>query len=143
MSFFSRDTSSAFTDDLGRLILRITVGGLMLFHGIDKIQNGIGGIQGLLASKGLPGALGYGVYIGEIVAPLLILLGIYTRPAAAVLAFNMLVATLLAHSGDFLKLGEHGSWALELQAFYLLGAVAIALLGAGRFSVSGGQGKLE
>lgn len=142
MGLFSRDNSTV-TDDIGKLILRLTVGGLMLFHGIDKVQNGIAGISGMLAGNGLPGFLAYGVYVGEIVAPLLIIIGFYTRPAATVFAFNMVVAIMLAHRGELFSLGDHGSYALELQSFYLFGAVAIALLGAGRFSASGGEGKFD
>lgn len=142
MGLFTRENSSL-TDDIGKLILRVAVGGLMLFHGVDKVQNGIGEISGMLAGNGLPGFLAYGVYVGEIVAPLLILVGWYTRPAAAVLAFNMVVAVLLAHRGDLFSLGDHGSYALELQSFYLLGAIAIALFGSGRFSASGGEGKFD
>lgn len=143
MGFFQSETPATLSEDLGKLLLRLTVGGLMLFHGVDKVTSGIGFIEGLIAAKGLPSAIAYGVYVGEIVAPLLIIVGYGTRAAAAIFAFNMLVATLLVHAGDFLKLGEHGAWALELQAFYGLAAVAIALLGAGRFSASGGRGVLD
>ncbi len=40
--------------DLGKLIVRLTLGGLLLFHGIAKLLNGIGFIEGQLASHGLP-----------------------------------------------------------------------------------------
>src|SRR5690349_19512618 len=115
--------------DLGKLLLRVNVAGLMLFHGAGKLAHGVSGIGDSLANHGLPRAFGYGVLVGEVVAPLLIILGIYTRPAALVLAFNMVVAVLLAHTGDLFKLGRGGGYALELQAFYLVGAIAIALLG--------------
>ncbi len=48
--------------DLGKLIIRLTLGGLMLFHGIAKLLNGVGFIEGELASHGLPTFLAYGVY---------------------------------------------------------------------------------
>jgi len=63
--------------------------------------------------------------VGEVVAPVLIVIGLYVRPAGAVLAFNMLVAILLAHPQNVLKLGEHGEWAIELQMLYLMGALSI------------------
>lgn len=122
-------------DDLGKLILRVTVGGLMLFHGVAKLQSGIGGISGMLAAKGLPTFLAYGVYVGEIVAPLLLIVGLFTRPAAAVFVFNMIVAVALAHPGDLFKVGEHGGWALELQGFYILTALVVALIGPGAWSI--------
>lgn len=49
----------------------------------------------------------------------------------------MLVALLLVHTGDFFRLNDTGGWAIELQIMYLASAVAVALLGAGRYSVQG------
>ncbi len=122
-------------DDLGKLILRVTVGGLMLFHGVAKLQTGVGDISGMLAAKGLPTFLAYGVYVGEIVAPVLLILGLFTRAAAAVFVFNMIVAVALAHAGDLFKIGPHGGWALELQAFYLFTALVVTLVGPGAWSL--------
>ena len=122
------------TEALGKLVLRLTVGGLMLFHGIAKIQGGLGGIQEMLAAKGLPTFIAYGVYVGEILVPLLLLVGLFTRFSALVLMGNMVMAVYLAHSGAFLNLTGHGGWALELQAFYFFGAMTILLLGPGCFS---------
>ena len=123
------------SEDWGLLLLRLAIGGLMLFHGVDKIIGGIDGITALVQSKGLPGFVAWGVLVGEVVAPILIVLGVYVRPAGAVLAFNMLVAILLAHPNDVFKLGEHGEWAIELQMLYLLGALSITFLGAGRITI--------
>ena len=125
------------SDDTGKLILRVTLGVLILLHGIAKISNGISGIEGLMASHGAPGALAYLVYVGEVLAPVLLILGIYTRPAAWILAINMLVALWLAHGGQLWGLGKSGGWALELEGVYLFGAIAVAFLGAGRFSLGG------
>jgi len=122
--------------DLGILILRITLGGLMLFHGIAKIIYGIGGIQEMLTAKGLPGFLAYGVYIGEIIVPLLLIIGFRTRIAALIFAFNMLVAMLLAHAGNIFTLSKHGGWAVELIALFLFGAVALFFTGAGKYALS-------
>ena len=126
---------AAMAEDLGKLLLRLTIGGLMLFHGVAKVQSGVGGIAGMLQAKGLPTAMAYGVYVGEVLAPLLLVVGLFTRLSAGVIAFNMVVATLLVHAADVVKLSEHGGWAVELQALYLLPAIAIALLGPGRLSL--------
>ena len=123
--------------DLGKLILRIAVGGLMIGHGINKIANGIGGIEGMLDAKGLPTWIAYGVYVGEIVAPALLIVGFQTRLAALVLAGNMVMAVYLAHMDDLFKLAGSGAPALELQLFYFLGAVAILLLGSGGIAIDG------
>ena len=49
----------------------------------------------------------------------------------------------LAHAGDVFKLGEQGGWAIELQGLFLFGALAVMLLGGGRFSVGGLRGRLN
>jgi putative oxidoreductase len=131
------------SQDLGKLVLRLTVGILMLFHGIAKIRFGVGGIGEMIRAAGGPGALAYLVYVGEVFAPLLVIFGLWTRPAALVVVVNMLVAVALAHADDLVKLGQTGGWRLELQAFYLFGALAIALLGAGRYSLGGAQGRFN
>jgi putative oxidoreductase len=131
------------TDDAGKLLLRAVLAILLLFHGVSKLSGGIGFITGMLQGLGLPAFLGYGVYIGEVVAPLLILVGLYTRPAALVVAINMVVALLLAHTGQFFTLSDTGGWALELQGMYLGGALAVALLGAGRYSLGGVNGRFN
>ncbi len=135
--------SSRTSEDLGKLILRVTLAALILFHGVAKIINGIGFITALVAKFGLPPALGYLVYIGEVVAPLLLLFGIWTRLAALIVAINMVVAIVLVHTGELLTLTKTGGWALELQAMFLVSAIALALLGAGRYSVGGINGKMN
>ncbi|MFZ8579874.1 DoxX family membrane protein, partial [Klebsiella quasipneumoniae] len=39
-------------EDAGKLLLRLAVGGLMLFHGLHKLLDGVDGISGMLAAKG-------------------------------------------------------------------------------------------
>jgi putative oxidoreductase len=128
-------------DDAGKLLLRVALGVLMLLHGVGKLEGGIAAVVGMVGKTGLPGALGYAVYLGEVVAPLLLLVGLFTRPAALVVAVNMVVAVLLVHTGQLATLSPTGGWALELQALYLTAALAIALFGAGRASVGGAQGR--
>lgn len=129
--------------DLGTLVLRLTLGVLMLLHGVGKISSGAVSILGLMTKLGLPPVLGYLVYVGEVLAPLLLILGLWTRPAAVVVAINMAVAVLLVHAAQLGEFTKSGGWALELQGFYFFTAVAIALLGAGRFSVGGENGRLN
>ena len=128
-------------DDRARLVLRVLLAVLLLFHGVSKLTGGVGFIAGMLAKAGLPAALAYLVYIGEVVAPLLMLVGLYTRAAALVVAVNMVVALLLVHTGQFFTLNDTGGWALELQAMYLGAALVVAMLGAGRYSLGGAHGR--
>lgn len=112
----------------GALLLRWSLAILMLLHGASKLMNGTTGIEGMLAKAGLPSFIAYGVYIGEVVAPLLLLAGPFVVPAALVVAFNMLVAVFLAHAGQVLTLGKSGGWAIELQAFFFVTALVVALM---------------
>jgi len=120
----------------GLLILRLTLGVLMLFHGYTKIINGVEGIENTLVDKGLPGFIAYGVYVGEVIAPLLMIVGFRTRLAALLLSFNMVVAAALAHSNDILSLTDHGTWAIETLGLFLFGGLALVFTGGGKFAVS-------
>jgi len=122
-------------DDTGKLLLRLAVGGLMLFHGLHKAIDGVDGIAGMLVAKGLPGFIAYGVLVGEVIAPILIILGILTRPAALVLAFTMVVAWLMVGTGKTFALDAVGAWALESLGEVFVGALAVAFLGAGRYAM--------
>jgi putative oxidoreductase len=126
-------------DDAGKLILRIAVGGLLLLHGEHKLMNGIDAIKVLVVQRGLPEALAYGVYLGEVVGPIMIILGLFARVGAGLVILNMLAAIALAGMGSIALLNPTGGYALELEALYLLGAATIALLGAGKLSVGGGR----
>jgi len=124
-------------EEVGKLALRLTVGILMLFHGYSKIMNpgSLDWIGGTLTAYGLPTVLAYGVYIGEVLAPLMIIIGFRARVGGWLIFINMVFALFLAHSGEFLGLSEHGGWALELQGFYLVGGLVVALIGSGHFAL--------
>lgn len=128
-------------DDAGKLLLRVGLGALILFHGLAKVYGGPAFILKTVEGAGLPAFFAYGVYIGEVLAPVLMIIGLWTRPAALVVAVNMLVAVLLVHTKEFFTLSGTGGWALELQGMFFLAALAVALLGAGRFSVGGAGGR--
>jgi len=121
---------------LAKLILRLSVGGLMLFHGVAKMMHtgSIDFIATRLLEVGLPGFIAYGVYVGEIIAPLMIIFGVFSRYGAALIVVNMLAAILLVHTGDIFSLTKHGGWRLELQGFYLFCSVTILLLGSGKYA---------
>jgi putative oxidoreductase len=109
-------------------LLRLSVAAMMLLHGIAKISRGVGGIEGMLASRGLPALLAYAVFIGEVIAPVLVIANVFVAPAALIMAVNMVFAIALAHSNDVMALTRTGAWAIELQALFLVGSLCIALL---------------
>lgn len=126
-------------NDLGKLILRLTLGVLILFHGVHKlmdISGTVGWMGSLLASHHLPSILAYGVFVGEVIAPILLIIGYFSRIGALLVVANMVVAILLVHTGQFFTLGGQGGWALELQGFYLFTALALVFLGPGKYGIN-------
>lgn len=110
-------------------VLTIGLGVLILFHGVHKILNGVDFITPLLEAYSIPYAeyLAYGVYIGEVIAPLLLISGYYIRVAGGVIVLNMLVAIFLVHQNEIFTLTEHGSWSLEIPMLYLVIGLALLL----------------
>ncbi|MGB3277536.1 MAG: DoxX family protein [Castellaniella sp.] len=133
--------SSSAYDDLGKLILRLSLGILILLHGLGKLDGGVGWLVGMLDQRGLPGFIAYGVYIGEIVAPVLIILGLFTRLGGLILILNMLFVFGLVHMNELFTLGKSGGWALELQGMFLFTSIAVTLFGAGAYSLGGRNGR--
>ncbi|HEV7991700.1 MAG TPA: DoxX family protein [Gemmatimonadaceae bacterium] len=122
--------------DAGLLVLRLGLGGILLFHGIYKVTHGVAWMSGPLSAVGLPVQLAYGAYIAEVIAPALLILGLWTRFAALIIAFDMVMAIYLARSGDIGKINPMGGgWAIELEALLLVAALAIALAGSGRYAL--------
>jgi putative oxidoreductase len=127
-------------EDGGKLVLRLVLGVLILFHGVAKMHYGIGFVADMLSKAGLPAAIGYLVYVGEVVAPLMIILGIAGRLGALIVVVNMVVALLLVHAKQLTGVDPNtGGYALELQAMYLFGALALSMMGMGRFVVGGSK----
>lgn len=121
--------------DLGLFILRISVAIMMLLHGIAKFK-GVSGIEGMLSNAGLPAFFAYGVYITEVIAPILIIIGFRTRIAAIVFASGAITAMLLAHSADIFTITKYGGWGVELLGLYLFASIALIFTGGGRYAVS-------
>ncbi len=125
-------------DAIGKLVLRLTLGILILFHGISKAMHPTGAIayvSGQLTSANLPTFIAYGVFVGEVLAPIMIVLGIYSRIGGLIVVINMIFALALVHGAQLFSLAKTGGWALELQGFYLLTGLALLFLGSGRIAV--------
>jgi putative oxidoreductase len=122
--------------DAAKLLIRCYVALLMLFHGVGKVVHGIGPIFDLVTKAGLPAWISYGVYAGEIVGPILLIAGLWSRLGAALVMVNILVCVALSHAGEVFKLTPLGGWALELDALYILPCLIILLAGGGRYGAS-------
>ena len=123
-------------DRVGKLVLRVVLGVVILFHGVGKLKGGVGPIEGMLAAQGLPGFIAYGAYVGEVVAPILVILGLYARIGGLLIAINMLFALWLAHSAEVFALNAQGNWAIEFQALLLAAGLAVMFLGPGKPAIN-------
>ncbi|ARU49829.1 DoxX family protein [Sulfurospirillum diekertiae] len=123
-------------EDSGKLLLRLSIAILMLFHGFKKFHSGIGGIKALVFNAGLPDFFAYGVYFGEIIIPILLIIGLYTRISAFIFSINMCGAIFLALSDKIFMLDpKTGGLMIELPLLYLLSSFVIVFLGAGKYSI--------
>ena len=122
--------------NLGLFIFRASTGILMLLHGLAKIKKGVSFIAGKLAEVGLPEFIAYGVYLGEIVFPLMMILGLRTRLAALGFAINCLFAIFLSHANDIFVITPYGGWGIELLGLYLFGALGLFFTGGGAYGLS-------
>jgi len=124
------------TEETGKLLLRLSVAILILFHGFKKFSYGISGVKALVLKAGLPEFLAYGVYMGELIIPFLLIIGLFTRISALILSVTMMAAIFLAYSDKLLMLdAKTGGPLIELPLLYLLASLSIAFLGAGKYSL--------
>lgn len=120
-------------NDIGLLVLRLTAGlSMLLAHGIPKLSK-VDGFTANLANSGfpLPKVNAYLAVSAETIFPLLIILGIFTRVASAIAAFNMFVAAIVFHI--IIKGDDFGGYEKALLYFFIF--LALAITGSGRFSV--------
>jgi putative oxidoreductase len=129
--------------DAALLVLRLTLGILILIHGLSKLPPPPAFIVDVVTKAGLPPLLAYGVYVGEILAPILLIVGVWTRLAALLILINMIVAVALEGLPHLLQLNKYGGYALEVEALFLFTALALALTGAGRYSIGGRYGPMN
>lgn len=110
--------------------LAISLAVLLLFHGVDKIVHGIDSIEDMLERLEVPYAeyIAYGVYIGEVVAPLFIIFHHYVRIALSVIIVNMIVVIILRYRDALLTLNDHGAWSIEVPMLYLVMALTLIFL---------------
>ncbi len=120
----------------GLLILRLTIGILLLVHGVSKLYNGVGWISDVLGSSGYISPVAYLVFMGELFATVLLICGFRTKIAAILVVINMCAAIFLVHRNDITTLSETGGWGIELPALFLFGAIALFFTGGGEYAAS-------
>ncbi|MBM1107792.1 DoxX family protein [Aurantibacter crassamenti] len=122
--------------NLGILILRLAIPFTMLIYGINKVIEGTGFIGSLFEQYGLPKFIANGIFIGEIVAPLMLMMGFRTRLAGLIFSFNCLVAIVMAQTQNIFKLNQFGGWSLDLLFIYLMAGIVFYVSGAGKYALS-------
>lgn len=138
LSFLDKiDTYFGQYADLGKLMTRICVAGMMLPHGITKLPFfwGLGGAEATLVKSNLPAGLALCAYIGEIVAPLMILLGWRTRIGSLFVIVTMIFAIFLTSGANLFGLDNFGGFLGEKQLMYIFASLSILFLGAGKYSI--------
>ena len=123
-------------DDFGKLVLRLALGILVLLHGVHKLRSGISFLEPMVTGLGLPAWFAYGVYLGEIVGPIMVIFGLFARTGAFLIFVNMVFAVILVHRPEVFTLGKQGGWALELQGMFMLTALALVFMNPGRFALT-------
>ncbi len=123
-------------DDLGKLILRLTLGILVLLHGVAKIKSGVGFLMPMVQGIGLPPWVAYGVFLGEVLGPVMIIIGMFSRTGAFLIFANMLFAVVLVHRPELFTMGKQAGYALELQAMYLFSALALVFMSPGQYAMT-------
>lgn len=122
--------------DVGLLLLRLGLGMVLLFHGAFKLTHGVGWIEDILTGLGLPAALAYGTYVAELLAPVLVILGVRARLAALVIAVDMGAAIALVLRPRIFSINQGGGgWGIELETLILVAALALSLTGPGGIRV--------
>ncbi len=116
------------------LLLRVALGVMFIAHGLLKVLVfTLPGTVQFFASVGFPGWLAYPVTAAELTAGTMLILGIYARPVAAVMAVELLVAASVHFGNGWFFAAPKGGW--EYPVFLAVSAVVVALLGDGAYAV--------
>jgi putative oxidoreductase len=119
--------------DVGLLIVRVALGGIIFFHGFHKLMHGTDDQFQILASNGIPGVFIYFVYVSEVLAPVLIVLGVFTRISCLTIIVTMIV---VFYALPFpIGLDAHGAMNIESQLYFLLLPIALFFTGPGSYTV--------
>jgi putative oxidoreductase len=116
---------------------------MLLLHGSNSVVHGIQHVKDMVTNSGLPEFIAYGNYVGEVVAPIFMIIGYKARFAALIVAFNMLMSIVIGHRDIAFMRNDFGGWMIELNVFYMMTALCVFFLGSGKYSLSKGQGTLD
>jgi putative oxidoreductase len=123
--------------DFAPTLLRVMAGITFFLHGWAKIGNPAG-FAGFVGSLGfpLPNLFAWIVILLETLGGLLLIIGLGVRPVSLLLAFEMLITTIVVKSRvGFIAPGGQPGVGAELDLMLLAASLSLAILGAGALSV--------
>jgi len=120
--------------DFGKLLLRLVIGSLFLLHGIHKMLHGFDGVKGALVKNGFSEFWWIGCFVGEIIAPICIILGLFTRISSLLVVVVMIFSLYLIFGASTFELNpKTGALITEANFLYMFSALALYFLGGGRY----------
>lgn len=135
----------ATTSSLPLAIIRLVLAFVILPHGLQKAFGMFGGfgfsgtMQYFTQTLGIPGPLAFMVFVAELAAPVALILGLWSRPAAILIFINFVVAASMhAANGFFMNWGgamPAGTEGYEYHLLVLSMALAIIVGGSGSMSI--------
>lgn len=97
-------------------LMRVVMGILFLAHGINKLQTGLGNVEGWFVSLGLPGFLAYGIAMLELVGGIMLIVGLFTRYVSALFTIMLIGAIVTTKlSAGLLGNGQGAGYELDLS----------------------------
>lgn len=126
--------------DHAPLILRLVTGVIFAMHGYQKFTGGVGKVAGFLDSLGFPAATVFAVILiaAELLGGIALILGVFTRYAAKILAVVAVVALFTVHIGKGFFIGQGG---YEFILLILAATISILITGPGKWALDNKLGK--
>ncbi|MDH2927428.1 DoxX family protein [Lonepinella koalarum] len=121
--------------DLAKFILRVSFAFMFLLHGIHKVTGGIDFITDRFIELGLPAFFANAVYVCEIVVPIFIMFGVFTRINAFIGVISCIIIILVRYIPLIFALAPTGAWAIEGVTTYLFAFWSIMHLGSGKYAL--------
>ncbi|MBQ4897753.1 DoxX family protein [Paenibacillus sp. Marseille-P2973] len=109
------------------LIMRVVLGIIFVFHGVDKFQMGLSNVEAWFSSMGIPGFLAYVVAVIELVGGIMLIVGLFTRYVSVLLVATLIGAIVTAKlSAGLLGNGNMAGYELDLGFILVLLHLIIA-----------------
>lgn len=117
------------------MFVRLGLGITILFHGYHKLTHGVGHLQEDLIALGIPGVIAYLAYLGEIVAPIMLILGFFSRAAGLfIIGTCIFIFMVRWGNGTFLISPKTGGLIIAEAYLYLSSALCILFAGSGKYA---------